>query len=196
MSIELLSEHDYARLCYVRKSADYPAKGTAEWDEWKQLERRAQSAYPSTICRIAWHEAGHILVGHHLGGEAIKITMKQAHMNNTRYPTVTHEVEDTIKVAGHVAEELVLGQADPSDGEASRIARLFRKRRMKESGVTVTPQECFAYVEFAEARAREIATAYRNALNQIAQLAQGPFPVEREALLVALKDVPNGDPLT
>jgi hypothetical protein len=192
---ELISDQDYERLCYVRKSGDYPAEGTEAWAEWDALTRRFERAYPSWPReRIAWHEAGHILAGHRLGGQVVKITPRHAHIDNTSYPDVPYDVEATVIVAGHVAQEMKFGRVDPSRNEASRIAWRFRKERARDPGETVTWQECRAYVEAAEARARAIFEDHWDALEAIAQLALQSLEVNRDALLIALAGVPNGDP--
>jgi hypothetical protein len=190
-----LSDQDYEWLCYVRKSGDYPTEGTEAWAAWNALTRRCAWVDRSwTREHIAWHEAGHALVGHRLGGHVVNITARATHMDNTGYPTVSHEVWATITVAGHVAEEMVvLGRVDPSCNEASRIAWQFRKLRQKNDGETPTPQECRAYVEAAESRARAICEEHRSVLEVIARRHLSAGSVNRDELLIMLAGVPNGD---
>jgi hypothetical protein len=172
-----LSDQDYEWLCYVRKSGDYPTEGTEAWAAWNALTRRCAWVDRSwTREHIAWHEAGHALVGHRLGGHVVNI-----------------EVWATITVAGHVAEEMVLGRVDPSCNEASRIAWQFRKLRQKNDGETPTPQECRAYVEAAESRARAICEEHRSVLEMIARRHLSAGSVNRDELLIMLAGVPNGD---
>jgi hypothetical protein len=196
-----ISEEDYERLCYVRKSGDYPAKGTEAWTQWVALTKRVDRAHFRTRNeRSAWHEAGHALVGHRLGGDVNKIYrgdgyLAATHIPDMIYPAFPYETLDTVMVAGHVAEEMTFAQVDPSCDEASRIAWRFRKVRARDYGETVTPQDCRAYVEAAEARARAILEAPGSVLEAIARRVLAGLPVNRDELLGLLVGVPNGDPI-
>lgn len=192
-----LSEEEYGYLCDVRRSDDDP-RGA-----WKSFRQRLQNEIllmPEDIPwserqhkRVSWHEAGHALVAHRLGGEVTKIEWEKTYINYPDSVVIPDEIQDTVTVAGHVVEAMKLGRVVAHDCEGRKVARRFRERREKELGVPITPQERRSYIETIEAQARAIAEEYPDALDRLFALAMGPLPVEQEALMIALRDVPNGD---
>ena len=190
------SQEDYQQLHYWRKSGDYPAHGTDAWRQRNALIGRYWRAHPSTRERMAWHEAGHCVAGHGLGGTVLKIVRGTDHWAESHIDdeVLTIEDRDAVRVAGYLAEEMKFGRVDPL--EASCVVRRFRKEVKKVKGQAATPQDCLAYVGRLEECAHTILEAHWNSVEAVAQLVLNGLPVYQGLLLAALQDVPRAHSAT
>lgn len=73
------------------------------------------------------------------------------------------------------------------------LARQF-KAFEKSQGRTATPKSNLAHALEAEARAQTIIDEHWDAVSRVAELALQGLPMEREALLRELHDVPQDEP--
>ena len=61
------SMDEYASMLRVYRSGDIPEEGTEARDRWHCLTERWQALFPNSLRREAFHEAGHVVVGHSMG---------------------------------------------------------------------------------------------------------------------------------
>jgi hypothetical protein len=186
-----ISPEEYRRLLLVRKSGAYPPLG-AEYDQWKRLVCRFHRAFPNTTERAMWHEAGHTIVAHRLGCVVHRIQRDDEGTPGAviERPDAWEAIDEaTVTVAGWIAEAMASYPelTDPTH-EVANLAIDFRTSR----GERLPPWERIKFVEVAEERAKEMLDADWSAVERVATLAMAALPVEREALVEAIKQAGAG----
>jgi hypothetical protein len=194
-----ISCEEYERIMYVRKSGDYPPRGSAAWDRWATLLCRFHALFPNTLDREAWHEAGHIVVGHKLGWTVQRIERNAGGWPQARVDAPCEDPElpglhvGMMTTAGFVAEAMSRPEGEMTDPthEIPEFAVDFRSA----DGDILSPEDRIKYTEeIPQAEVEDIIEENWTALERVALLALAGLPVEREALLEALEGVEQDDP--
>jgi hypothetical protein len=198
ITLGLISREEFEHIMYVRKAGDYPPRRTAEWERWATLICRFHALFPDTLDRDAWHEAGHIVVGHKLGWTVQRIERNAGGWPQARVEAPCEGPElpglqvGMMTIAGFVAEAMSRPEGEMTDPthEVAEHAIEFRS----EDGDTLSSEDRIKYIKIAQSRACDILAANWDVVERVAALEVASLPVEREALLEALEDVEQDDP--
>src|SRR4051794_699232 len=99
------TDDDYELLLHHRKAFIRTA-GTPQEAPFTELCQRFHAAYPSTPQRLAYHEAGHVVMAHCLGLHVIDVRR----LSNDHWETLSTVERDNVEhwclmnVAGHLSE--------------------------------------------------------------------------------------------
>jgi hypothetical protein len=190
-----ISPEEQERIRYVRKSLDYGPDGSEERERWGTLYDRFYALFPTTLERLAWHEAGHATVAHRLGGTVWSIDVDAAddgfvtHVVEFEPPFVTLDRWAIATTAGYVAEGLAFGPTDPH--EASEIYIKYCETVI-EMGLKPSRSKAIEFIETAESVAVAILQQHWYEVSYIARRMMFSCPVGRDFLLSALAGVPFG----
>jgi hypothetical protein len=157
--------------------------------ERHRLREAFNAAFPPSLFRVAWHEAGHAVVMHRLGHPPLGIGRDVSHDGQTVAPPTFpsnpwERVSRTVRVAGYLTEERACGPADLR--EAARIMDRFAfmgnplDDRLRE-------------LARSEAEAGYILDANWGAVAAVAALVEASKWVNGDQIAAALRGVPCGD---
>lgn len=182
---EDFTEEQYDRLVYHRK-AGINTTGTPEEQPFIELCRHYFARYPLSRERLAWHEAGHAVIGHRLGFKVAGVEQISPEHWVTEIessPPFSTE-QHMISVAGYLSEGKACGHGDPA--EAHKVA--WHAQLLFGFG----PDQRLAYVRSIEAKTIAILDEHWEAVGRFAQMiGQASYTFAHE-LAPALDAVPFG----
>jgi hypothetical protein len=185
------SPEEHESMLYILRSGTVPPKGCEDRDMWDALYSRWKALFPTTLRREAFHEAGHVVVGHSMGWSVKRIdrhgpravpyaeVLPPANLIQIRNPISDDSV---IRVAGYLAEKRACGWVAPL--EAIKVA--------KDVNSFLAPESRISFVRACESYAFDILKEYWLAVEAIAAMVMESLPVSRKQLLDALRDVEHG----
>lgn len=191
-----ITDDDYAWMHYLRRSVAYPPEGTPELARWMNLYDRFYAQHPHTLERDAWHEAGHVVVAHRLGGRVESVSRDEEGAITSVAVFERRHVGlllwAALEVAGYLAEVRAVGRVDPH--EASEVGVAFQDVWRQRYGGLPPEAEVLDAVTHAETVAATILDEHWAAVARVADtLMNEPWPIERDRLTELIADVPYGD---